>query len=486
MSSIVAENTAAGGQNCSGSWGVTQGFNLSDDSSCGFTATGDIQNSTNINLKAVASNGGPTQTMLPMANSAAIDNAECQAEVDQRGADGPLSDCDIGAVEVGGAVLVQIFAFEGLSPPLDEGQSADFLGVAFGPDNSDLSYALDCDNDGVFETAVAGSGTIVSGSYMLPDDCLLTSGLQACDGGDASNCDTATTEVTAFNVPPAIDLVEEDGSLDEGSPVTITVDAIDPGWVDVLTYSFDCDNDDSYETARAGNVGQCVYADEGFSTVGVQVEDDDGGVATDSIDVEAVNVPPLVDTPITSPAPSNEGDFVTASATSGDAGVLDTHSYMVDYGGGSGPQDGAVDGTTCTGPSHTYLDDNPDGTTSDDYPVTIVVTDKDGGSNDNTVDQTVNNLPPTIIDITANAPVPQEQKGEITVDATDAGGTGDPLDYWFDCENAERYEEGFTTACCGCKAAPWYRASTIGKKVISGSLPDCRSAWCQAIASETG
>ena len=468
VSSIVAENTATAGQNCGGGWVVSQGSNLSDDSSCGFTATGDIQNSTDINLNALASNGGPTQTVLPMANSAAIDNAECRAEVDQRGAERPQSACDIGTVEVGGTVPVQIFAFESLSPPLDEGQNVDFIGVAYGPDNSDLSYGLDCDNDGVYETAVAGSGTTVNASCVLPDDGLLTIGLQACDGSDANNCDTATTEVTTFNVPPAIDLIDEDGPVDEGSPVSITVDATDPGWADVLTYSFDCDNDASYETAGAGNVGQCTYADEGSFTVGVKVEDDDGGVATDSIDVEAVNVPPVVDVPITSPAPSNEGEVVTASATFSDAGFLDTHTCSVDYGDGSGPQAGVVDGYTCTGPAHQYADDYPSGTSSDDYAVDIIVVDNDGDEGSRSVIHTVRNLLPIITSVQSNGPIEQGAPATVTVLAHDPAGPYDPLTYAFDCDNNGVYETAGAGNQGTCSLDPAAAVTTIGVEVDDG------------------
>ncbi|MEZ4520187.1 MAG: PKD domain-containing protein [Thermomicrobiales bacterium] len=468
--SILAGNIATTGQNCGNSDVISQGFNLTDDSSCSFTATGDVQNSSDINLNALASNGGPTQTMLPMANSDAIDNADCQAPVDQRGAERPLSGCDVGAVEVGGAVPVQISAFESLSPPLDEGQSAGFLGVAYGPDNSDLSYALDCDNDGVYETAVAGNGNTVNGSCVLPDDGLLTIGLRVCDGGDASNCDTATTEITAFNVSPSIEDISEDGPVNEGSPVSISVDAGDPGVADILTYSFDCDENGSYETAGTGSVGQCLYADEGLFVVGVKVEDDDGGIATDSIEVEAVNAPPVVDTPIIDPAPSNEGDVVIARATFSDPGTADTHTCTVDYGDGSGPHAGTINGAFCSGPPHTYLDDEPSGSASDDYTVEIVVTDDEGDSGGSSVDQTVNNLPPEIIGITTNGPAPQGQPAEISVAAADAG-VNDVLSYRFDCDVDGNFEVGpQPNADTTCTLDPAAATTTIGVEVSDDDL----------------
>ncbi len=105
--SIVADNSAATGANCfddaTPGTIVSQGSNLSDDGSCPFVSAGDIQNSSNIDLNALADNGGATETMLPQASSDAIDNADCGLLVsgDQRGVERPAgSSCDIGSVEV--------------------------------------------------------------------------------------------------------------------------------------------------------------------------------------------------------------------------------------------------------------------------------------------------------------------------------------------------------------------------------------------------
>ena len=98
-----------GGANCASLAGTTSnGFNFSDDISCGFPgpAGGDPT------LGTLANNGGPTQTRLPQTGSPLIDaipNASCQADgasgitTDQRGLPRPGTgspDCDIGAVEV--------------------------------------------------------------------------------------------------------------------------------------------------------------------------------------------------------------------------------------------------------------------------------------------------------------------------------------------------------------------------------------------------
>ncbi len=106
-----------GGANCGGLTSTTtNGFNFSDDASCGFTAATDKQNSGDPKLGALANNGGGTQTRLPQPGSALIDAipaASCQADgasgitTDQRGFARPSPSggaCDIGAVEIQVAV----------------------------------------------------------------------------------------------------------------------------------------------------------------------------------------------------------------------------------------------------------------------------------------------------------------------------------------------------------------------------------------------
>lgn len=80
---------------------ISNGFNLSSDSSCGLTQTGD-QQSVDPLLGPLADNGGFTQTHLPMPESPAINGGQCVTGVttDQRGVSRPQGPaCDIGAVE---------------------------------------------------------------------------------------------------------------------------------------------------------------------------------------------------------------------------------------------------------------------------------------------------------------------------------------------------------------------------------------------------
>ena len=107
--SIIANNTPT---NCGGSAidSIPSSYNLIGDASCGISGTGNLIN-TNPLLAALASNGGPTQTMALNAGSPAINTGspnlagiDICATVDQRGTVRPQGTrCDIGAFEAAAA-----------------------------------------------------------------------------------------------------------------------------------------------------------------------------------------------------------------------------------------------------------------------------------------------------------------------------------------------------------------------------------------------
>ncbi len=82
------------------------GYNLADDHSCGFTATGDIEDATPPLVASLADNGGPTDTQAIDQSSPAFDGVgtacpSVDQSVDQRGITRPQgAACDIGAFEL--------------------------------------------------------------------------------------------------------------------------------------------------------------------------------------------------------------------------------------------------------------------------------------------------------------------------------------------------------------------------------------------------
>lgn len=103
LTPVAMVNTIlAGGspKNCGGSI-VSLGHNLSNDSTCPLTATGDLSGTSPL-LGPFQDNGGPSWTLMPTAVSPAVnsgDNANCPSP-DQRGVARPIgAACDMGAVE---------------------------------------------------------------------------------------------------------------------------------------------------------------------------------------------------------------------------------------------------------------------------------------------------------------------------------------------------------------------------------------------------
>ncbi|HMJ39987.1 MAG TPA: choice-of-anchor Q domain-containing protein, partial [Verrucomicrobiae bacterium] len=101
--SIVADGVS--GQSCSVFALTDAGYNLDSGTTCGFSSSNGSLNSTNPQLGALQSNGGPTQTMAlplqsPAVNAIPVTVSGCTG-TDQRGVTRPQGvGCDVGAFEV--------------------------------------------------------------------------------------------------------------------------------------------------------------------------------------------------------------------------------------------------------------------------------------------------------------------------------------------------------------------------------------------------
>ena len=212
---------------------------------------------------------------------------------------------------------------------------------------------------------------------------------------DSTETDSETASHTVNNVAPTVSAPATSSPSDEGSAVTATSAFSDPGFNDS---PFGCTVD--YGAGAGPEPGSVsgsictgpphIYGDNGSYTVIVSVTDKDGGVGSASSTHTVNNVAPSVTAPIVTPEPSNEGDAVTASADFADPGFDDSpFTCTVDYGDGAGPVAGTVAGLTCSGPPHTYGDNGV-------FPVTVAVTDKDGGVGSASSDHQVDNVAPTV------------------------------------------------------------------------------------------
>jgi hypothetical protein len=102
-----------------------------------------------------------------------------------------------------------------------------------------------------------------------------------------------TRLVTVRNLDPVIESLEvtppREGALALGDELVFAVDARDPGY-DPMTFLWDLDGDGVYDDHN-GATGSFLFDDPQLLSIGVMVEDGDGGVAMQRFALTAVPEP---------------------------------------------------------------------------------------------------------------------------------------------------------------------------------------------------
>jgi PKD repeat protein len=273
------------------------------------------------------------------------------------------------------------------------------------PENALLGYAWDFDDDGQFD-----DGAGVDPTYTWFDEGTYTATLRVTDSGNLTSTDSAT--VTVANVAPSIDAVGHTMPTNEGSPITVTVTASDPG-NDTLTYGFDWDGDDDFAdpgdiASQPSNRASHTWATEGTYTIVVRVDDGDGGVVTATTAIVVNDINPTAD--------------FDAAPTSGDEPLtVDFTDASTSYDGITARQWNFGDGlpvSTARNPSHQY-------TASGVYTVTLTVWEADSDTDTETKVSyiTVGDIDP-VADFTA---APTSGSEPLTVQFTDASTSYDGI-----------------------------------------------------------
>jgi hypothetical protein len=172
-----------GGPNCAAGGFSSNGYNWSDDASCGFTAGTDTQNGGDPGLGALGDNGGPTFTRFPGPGSPLIDVIPTNVcggpaspfvnpfvffvSTDQRGVSRPQGPaCDIGAVEVdsagaGSAPVVTVTASP--ASAVEGGADGGFVFSRTGDKTSALPISFSTGG-----SATSGTDYTALGSVVIP------------------------------------------------------------------------------------------------------------------------------------------------------------------------------------------------------------------------------------------------------------------------------------------------------------------------------
>lgn len=176
---------------------------------------------------------------------------------------------------------------------------------------------------------------------------------------------------TVTNQPPVANIDGSDQAV-EGSAITFNGSASSDPDGDTLQYSWDF-GDGSTESGIV--IPQHVYADNGEYTVTLNVTDSDGEVGTDTLIVTVSNAYPVLGGVVSPLDPYAVNTPVSVSLTFTDAGILDTHTAVLDWG----------DGAITTG---TIVENNGAGTVTGEhayekvgvYWVQLNVSDNNGGN----------------------------------------------------------------------------------------------------------
>ena len=159
----------------------------------------------------------------------------------------------------------------------------------------------------------------------------------AAGGGGGGGVDIDTTTLTINNVAPVISDVSNDGPVNVGSPVTVTVSASDAaGIVDPLTYLFDFDNNGTFEVSNSSGNAQHTFSSGGIYTIAVRVTDDDGGEADSTTQATVLGGRPEIDLNGTDDAGIDFAATFTEDA--GPTSIVDTDLIVTAGGSGGGSQ----------------------------------------------------------------------------------------------------------------------------------------------------
>ncbi len=284
-----------------------------------------------------------------------------------------------------------------------EGDEVTFSATATDPGPGDtLSYAWTFGDGGTGTGASTAHTYVDEGSYEVQVTVTDTGGATA----------TYTTTVPVLNADPTIASLQVPTSAPEGSSVSLSAQATDPGSLDQLTYAWDFGDGQSIGDVDLTSVNH-TYGQDGTYTVTLTVSDDDGGSTSSSETITITNVAPTIEDLVYT-ATGNEGDTFYFDAAASDPGS-DTLSYTWDFGDGSSGSGSST--------SHIFTNDGS-------YTVTLTVTDGDGGEASTTVPVTVENLPPVIVSIAGDQTGNEGAALNFTVTASDPG--ADALSYAWD------------------------------------------------------
>jgi len=206
-------------------------------------------------------------------------------------------------------------------------------------------------------------------------------------------------------------------SVNEGGSVALSGSGSDPDAGQTLTFSWDLDNDGTFETAGQNPIFSAVGRDGPDSQTVVLKVCDNGTPSlcdTDSTTVSILNVPPTVT--LSGPNSADEGETKSYSYSTSDPGI-ETFTHTASCGANGTLSNDSFDGATGAGSFDCTFPDGPASST-----VEVTVDDGDGGSDSDSIGVTVANVAPTVAASFASASVScGSDNATLNVSFTDPG-----------------------------------------------------------------
>ena len=305
-------------------------------------------------------------------------------------------------------VELTVTRIEGNIPPranagddisVNHGDMVTLQGTGTDADGTIVLYEWDFDGDGVYDWSSGSSGTA---THTYPAPGTYTAILRVTDNEGATHTDTVTVHVNAI---PLVDAGEDQPAL-VGQTVTFTAIASDDDGTIVL-YEWDFDGDGVFDLTTTDPMANFTYAAPGNYTVTVQVTDNHGALAEDTL---TVRVASQIFVDLGDHRTVNAGDTVVFNAPAVSAGQ-DVVFWQWDFDG-----DGTYDLQT-TGPTanFTYL-------TPGTYPARVQVTDSGGNKASDTATITVRAIhvpsPDVIVDNVVISNLKPKDGDKVTITVT--------------------------------------------------------------------
>ncbi|KKM61035.1 hypothetical protein LCGC14_1535800, partial [marine sediment metagenome] len=229
-----------------------------------------------------------------------------------------------------------------------------------------------------------------------------------------STYEAHTTAAYAFsdfgNFPPVADA---GGPFDGTVGIPITFDASGSNDPDgqIVLYEWDWDANGTYDFSDTVPSAEHTWSRPFSDDVRLRVTDNQGMTSSDTAYVEVTSDSPFIMDFGLDTAVIDENDETTLSVDFHDRNPLDEHTAIIEWGDGNGDTLHFVDGERTFSLSHTYLDDDPTGTPSDEFVITATVSDDSAGDTATTT-LTVKNVAPTLSDVLLT---PEINEGESAI-----------------------------------------------------------------------